>query len=96
MIAFTYDHESIKVYYNGKLDTSQNYNPFPWDKPIYDAGEKGADFTIAQRNLPSWENYPEGQPKNKVDFGGLLGGVALYKRALTEMEMEGLYKATLD
>jgi hypothetical protein len=49
MIAFTYDQERLKVYFNGKLDNNGNYNPFAWNKPIFDGKENGSDFTVAQR-----------------------------------------------
>lgn len=95
MIAFTYDQNAIKVYVNGKLDSNSNYNPFYWDKPIYEGVKNGADFTIAQRNVPSWSNYPEGMPKNKVGFGGVLGGLAVYDRAIRDNEISALYTSTM-
>lgn len=96
MIAFTYDHEAIRVYTNGKLDENGNFNPFYWDKPIYGAGENGADFTIAQRSVPSWPGYPEGIPGNKVGFGGVLGGLAIYSRALQPDEILNLYESSMN
>ncbi|MGK7397786.1 MAG: LamG-like jellyroll fold domain-containing protein [Candidatus Cyclobacteriaceae bacterium M3_2C_046] len=95
MIAFTYDHEAIRVYFNGELDKNGNYNPFYWDQPIFDGGEDGGDFTIAQREVPSWPDYPEGQPGNKVGFGGVLGGLAVYNRALGPSEIQQLYQSTM-
>ncbi len=95
MIAFTYDHETIKVYTNGELDENGNYNPFYWDKPIYDARENGSDFTVAQRSVPSWPDFPEGVPGNKVGFGGVIGGLAVYNRALVPDEIAGLYESTM-
>ncbi len=93
MIAFTYDHEQLKVYYDGKLDANGNYNPFVWDKPIFDGGDEGADFTVAQRDVHSWPDYPEGVPGNKVGFGGLLGGLGVFDRALTAEEIRGIYES---
>jgi hypothetical protein len=95
MIAFTYDHESLRLYFNGKLDENGNYNPFYWDKPIFNPGENGGDFTVAQRAVPSWPHYPEGEPGNKVGFGGILGGLAVYNRALDPSEISGLYESTM-
>tara|TARA_Y100001980_G_C14556916_1_gene353646 strand:- start:48677 stop:49567 length:891 start_codon:yes stop_codon:yes gene_type:complete len=96
MIAFTYDHESIKVYFNGELDENGNYNPFYWDKPIFDGGENGADFTVAQRALPAWPGYPEVEkPTHGEGFAGLLGGLAVYDRALKANEIENLYKSSM-
>lgn len=94
MIAFTYDHEEIKVYYDGEVDTNGNCNPFLWDKPIFDGGEAGADFTVAQRDVHSWPNYPEDIPGNKVGFGGLLGGLGVFDRALRAEEVRDIYKST--
>jgi len=95
MIAFTYDHQALKVYHNGRLDKNPNYNPFYWDQPIHDGAEDGADFTVAQRSVPSWPDYPKGEPGNEVGYGGLLGGLAVYRRALTEQEIKQLYTSTM-
>lgn len=96
MIAFTYDHEAIRVYFNGKLDENGNYNPFYWEKPIFDGGENGGDFTVAQREVPSWPEYPQGQPANEVGFGGILAGLAVYNRALMPEEIQKLYQSTME
>jgi hypothetical protein len=96
MIAFTYDHEYIRVYTNGLLDSNDNYNPFRWNKPIFEAGEAGGDFTIAQRQVPSWPDYPQGMPVNKVGFGGILAGLAVFRRALDEHEIKMIYEKTRD
>ncbi|HEV7350296.1 LamG-like jellyroll fold domain-containing protein [Telluribacter sp.] len=94
MVAFTYDHKQIKVYADGELDTNGNYNPFLWDKPIFDGGDQGADFTVAQRDVHSWPSFPEGMPGNKVGFGGVLGGLAVYGRALTSQEIQKIHQST--
>ena len=95
MVAFTYDHKAVKVYIDGGLDENGNCNPFYWDKPIYNAGDKGGDFTVAQRSVPSWPDFPEGVPGNKVGFGGILGGLAVYSRALKPDEITCLYESTI-
>lgn len=95
MVAYTYDREALRVYVNGELDRNGNYNPFYWNKPIHNGGENGADFTVAQRSVPSWPNYPEGTPGNKVGFGGVLGGLAVYRRALKPEELRKLYESTM-
>ena len=95
MIAYTYDHQALRVYVNGEVDRNGNYNPFYWDKPIHDGGKDGADFTVAQRLVPSWPDYPEGTPGNIVGFGGVLGGLAVYKRALEPKEIKNLYESTM-
>ena len=95
MIAYTYDQRALRVYVNGELDSNGNHNPFHWDEPIHDGGKDGADFTVAQRSVPSWPDYPEGTPGNIVGFGGVLGGLAVYKRALTAKELKKLYASTM-
>ena len=95
MIAYTYDQQALRVYVNGELDRNGNGNPFPWNKPIHNGGKDGADFTVAQRSVPSWPEYPKGEPGNKVGFGGVLGGLAVYQRALTAKELKLLYSSTL-
>ncbi|WP_197440010.1 LamG domain-containing protein [Calycomorphotria hydatis] len=96
MLAFTYDHHAIRVYTNGKLDENGNYNPFYWDKPIFDGGEEGAHFTVAQRALPAWPGYPEvEEPTHHEGFGGVMGGLAVYERALSAEEIKTLYEATM-
>ena len=92
MLAYTFNGEALRVYVDGQLDANGNYNPFPYDGPIY---EGGADFTVALRRVPKWPAYPEGVPENAAGFDGRLGGLAVYGRALTSEEVAGLYQATL-
>lgn len=95
MIAFTYDHTSIRVYHNGELDANTGCNPFHWDKPIFDGGPNGADFTVAQRALPAWPGYPDVvMPTHPEGFGGLLGGLAIFSRALNGHELRAIHQAT--
>jgi hypothetical protein len=95
MIAFTYDQKEIRVYFNGELDANEGCNPFPWDKPLLDPGEKGADFTVAQRALPAWPGYPDVEaPTHKEGFGGLLGGLAVFHRALAADELRAIHGKT--
>ncbi len=97
MIAYTYDHEMIKVYVNGELDVNGDYNPFVWNEPIYDGGKEGADFTVAQQALPKWPGYPEvEEPTHGNGFGGTLGGLAIYRKALSEEDIQRLYQSTMD
>ena len=93
MIAFTYDGENVRVYHDGELDANPGANPFRWDEPIYEPppGGPAADFTIAQRGVRTWPDYPEGTPGNEVGFGGDLGGVAVFRRALSPAEIRALH-----
>jgi hypothetical protein len=95
MVAFTFDGEAIKVFVDGKLDENSNFNPFKYDGPIFDGGEDGSDFTVAQRQVPTWPTYPEGVPGNKVGFDGRIGGLAVFDRTLTADEIAKLYESTL-
>ncbi|MBA2115993.1 hypothetical protein HOV93_31800 [Planctomycetes bacterium FF15] len=96
MIAYTYDHEFLRVYVNGKLDEHPGHNPFPWNKPIFEGGKDGADFTVARQCLPNWPHYPQAEkPMLKQGFGGKLGGVAVYKRALSAEELAEVHSATI-
>ncbi|QDT15257.1 LamG domain-containing protein [Alienimonas californiensis] len=90
MISYAYDGQQIRVYVNGELDRNENYNPFRFDGPVYDGG---ADFTVANRAIPSWKNYPDG-PTDGSGFDGRLGGLAVWNRALTPEEMRTLYQRT--
>ncbi len=96
MIAYTYDHNAIRVYFNGEFDENGNYNPFYWDKPIFDGGDDGADFTVAQRAHPKWPGYPEvEEPTIPEGFGGQIGGLAVFNRALEPEEIRNIYQATM-
>lgn len=95
-IAFTYDHRNITVYFDGQVDQNGECNPFPWNKPIFEATGEPTDFTVAQRALPAWPGYPQQEaPPHKEGFCGLLGGLAVYDRALTDDEMRRLHDSTL-
>ena len=79
MIGFTFDQEVNRVYCDGVLDENANSNPFRWQKPIFDGGSDGSDFTVAQRALPKWPGYPAVEaPTHGEGFGGVLGGLAVF------------------
>jgi len=89
-IGFTYDGQRIRVYVNGVLDALPHHNPFRFAGGVFDGGRDGGDFTIAHR--PNRQEEPEAGPV-ATRFTGLLGGVAVYDRALTGTEMAGLHRA---
>jgi hypothetical protein len=96
LIAYTYNHKAIKVYFNGDFDENRNYNPFYWDKPIFDGGEDGADFTVAQRAHPQWPGYPVAEePTLPEGFGGHIAGLAVFDRALEPEEIRKIYQETM-
>lgn len=77
-VAMSYDGKFSRVYVNGKLDTLEHSNPFPYDEGLFDAGADGADFTVGSNSVG-------GKPSNFFD--GWLGGLAVYNRALSDDEM---------
>lgn len=89
-IAFTWDLRHIRVYVNGQLDTNGDANPFLFDDSIFDGGSGGADFTVAQRAMALWHGYPDERMPACEGFSGLLGGLAVYGRALDEAELRVL------
>lgn len=80
-MAFLYDSEYAKVYLDGKLNTRENFNPYKYSGGLFDAGENGADFTVGSvtrsGRMGNW-------------YCGLLGGLAVFDRALTEEEISKL------
>lgn len=82
MISMTYDGREIRAYVNGQLEHEEHFNPFPYPEGIYDGGEDGAEFTVGANHVAGLIN------NNR--FGGLIGGLAIYNRALTAEEMAAL------
>jgi hypothetical protein len=84
-LVMRYDGAESRVYVNGKLDALEQYNPFPYPDGLFDGGEDGADFTVgAVHRGGEWGNF----------FGGRLGGLAVFDRALTDREIESLAEMT--
>lgn len=80
-IAMQYDGQESRVYVNGKLDSLEHYNPFRYADGLFDGGADGADFTVgAVHRGGSWGNF----------FDGLIGGLAVYDRALSVTELQTL------
>lgn len=83
-LAMTYDGRESRVYLDGKLDSLEHYNPFPYHEGLFDGGAEGAPFTVgAVHRGGAWGNF----------FGGVIGGLAIYKKALSESEMLELAQA---
>lgn len=87
LLAMTYDGKHIRVYLDGKLDEEVPFNPFPYPEGIYDGGEDGAPFTVGANHVAGIEN--------NNPFGGRIGGVAVFDRALSDEEIASLAEATL-
>jgi hypothetical protein len=80
-LAMTYDGKASRVYVDGRLDALASYNPFPYPDGLFDGGPDGADFTVgAVHRGNEWGNF----------FGGQIGGLAVFRRALSEAEMRAL------
>ena len=78
---FTYDGHAARSYLNGILDVRPVRNPYPYEGGLFDAGPNGADFTVgAVHRHATMGNW----------FTGLLGGLAIYRRALSDDEMRRL------
>lgn len=83
MIGMTYDGQFIRVYLDGKLDSMQYANPFPYEEGIFDGGGDGADFTVGSNSVRNaMENY----------FVGKIGGLAVFESALSEEVLSEMYK----
>lgn len=79
--AFSYDGSAARVYLDGALDPRETYNPYEYASGLYDGGPEGADFTVAAV-------HRGGRMGNF--YSGLLGGLAVFKKALTEEEIARL------
>ncbi len=80
-LAMTYDAHEVRLYRNGRFDGSEGSNPFPHSGGLFDGGAEGAEFTVGSVSV-------KGKPSNF--FAGLLGGVAVFERALTATEIADL------
>lgn len=83
--AFTYDGAFAKSYLNGVLDERPGRNPYPYEGGIFDGGESGSDFSVGgvsrSGEMGNW-------------FSGQLGGLAVWRRALSPIEIGRLYEKT--
>ncbi len=86
LATFTYDGEHAKVYLDDQLDQRDQYNPFYYPDGLYDGGSERADFTVGAVDR-----------SNEIGnfYNGLLGGLAVFNRALTAAEIARLHEKTL-
>jgi hypothetical protein len=78
-IAMRYDGHSSTVFVDGRLDTWTLRNPFPYDEGLFDGGTDGESFTVgAVHRNNEWGNF----------YGGLIGGLAVFDRALSDAELQ--------
>ena len=85
-VGFTYDGALVRSYLDGHLDARPERNPYTFTDPVYDGGTGGADFMIGANAVPDVGigNF----------FCGLMGGVAVFDRALLDNEMARLAAVT--
>lgn len=84
-VAFTYDAQEARAYRNGLLDRRAGRNPYPYAEGLFDGGRDGADFTVGAVDRG-------GEMGNF--YTGLLGGLAVYDRALSDDELRRLAAQT--
>lgn len=84
-LTLTYDAKEVRLYLDGKFDASEGSNPFPYAEGLFDGGEDGAEFTVGSVSV-------RGKPGNF--FGGRLGGLAVFQRALGAEEIAALHAVT--
>ncbi len=83
MIAMSYDGKYIRVFLDGKLDSVEQSNPFPYEEGIFDGGRDGADFTVGSNSVRNaMENH----------FVGKIGGLAVFESALSEEVLSEMYE----
>ena len=69
----------------GRLDERPGRNPYPYPGGIFDGGPAGADFTVgAVHRGVEMGNF----------FAGLLGGLAVYQRALSDPTWRAWWTST--
>jgi hypothetical protein len=88
-VALSYDGRFIRSFYNGRFDGANPSpnppynmgNPYHLPLGIHDGGNSGGDFTVG--------GVPRSGTGNNFGnyFNGVLGGVAVFNRALNEEEM---------
>ncbi|MBD2844377.1 LamG domain-containing protein [Paenibacillus sp. IB182496] len=86
LAVFTYDGQNARVYLDGRLDVREGFNPYPYPEGLHDGGSGGSDFTVGGVDR-------SGTPGNFYE--GLLGGLAVYDRALGDEEIARLYRDTI-
>ena len=90
--AMSYDGKHARAWLNGELDAREERNPYAYAGGIFDGGAKGADFTVGAVQRPEWvdENREPHGAVTANPFHGLLGGLAVFHRALTAEEIRAL------
>lgn len=80
-VAMTYDGHWAGAWIDGQLEPQPTLNPYWMPGGLHDGGQQGSDFTVgAVDRSNEMGNF----------FTGLLGGLAVYRRALSPAEMQAL------
>ncbi|MCC5850733.1 MAG: LamG domain-containing protein [Verrucomicrobia bacterium] len=83
-VAMTFAKGESRVFVDGRLDKCPESNPFQTSPQLFDGGKDGADFTVGMNSVrQQWSN----------PFGGTLGGLAVYRRALKAEELQTLFRS---
>jgi hypothetical protein len=91
-VAISYDGQFVRSYLEGRLDSRGERNPYHYPGGIFDGGNDGANFTVGAVARPEKVEMIDGRP---VEIGhvqanlfqGLIGGLAVFDRALSDTEM---------
>ncbi|MBC8140882.1 MAG: LamG domain-containing protein [Armatimonadetes bacterium] len=91
-VAITYDGTFARAYLQGNLDERGDRNPYRYEEGIFDGGTDGADFTVGQvlRPVTVDDNFQAQGSVHANSYTGLLGGLAVYSRALTADEIRAI------
>lgn len=80
-VGFTYDGALVKSYLNAEPDLREGRNPYAYSQGLFDGGKNGADFTVgAVHRMGEMGNF----------FKGQIGGLAIFDRALDDLEIRDL------
>ena len=92
-VGMTYDGRAIRAWRDGVFTPRAGRNPWPLPGGIFSppSGE-GADFTVGCVQLPDTTRGPRVRRPDCFGnwFPGLIGGLAVWRRALAERELEQL------
>lgn len=91
-IAMTYDGHQAAAWLDGRLDHRGARNPYSYPEGIFNGGSTGSDFTVGAVARPEWvdENRRPHGAVTANPYHGLLGGLAVYRRALGAAEFSAL------
>jgi hypothetical protein len=94
-VAMSYDGTFARACLDGQLDARGDRNPARYPGGLFNAGPDGADFTVGAVARPERVDLIDGKPvaSGHVQsnlFYGLLGGLAVFNRALPATEIDAL------